>query len=163
MSWSTPPSLRATRCRYRGPRETEEFRRHRNPRRAEIPRWVQPRCGTVATRLPQGSASEMSRANCVASLASFLHPTRDGRVHKTTPRTGIELRRPPAARLPRRGGVGLSLHAEQRRASGAERDRHLVHRPFVPRRYGRGGRSVLADPRLRAAIWRCRAFGANIA
>src|SRR5258708_39793412 len=162
MSWSTPLSLRATRCRYRGPRETEEFRRHRNPRRAEIPRWVRPRCGTVATRLPQGSVSEMSRANCVASLASFLHPTRDGRAHETTPRTGIELRRPPAARLPRRGGVGLSLHAEQRRASGAERDRHLVHRPFVPRGHVRNRRSVLAHPGLRAAVWRYRSVGTDI-
>src|SRR5258708_19626786 len=129
MSWSTPLSLRATRCRYRGPRETEEFRRHRNPRRAEIPRWVRPRCGTVATRLPQGSVSEMSRANCVASLASFLHPTRDGRAHETTPRTGIELRRPPAARLPRRGGVALSLHAQPPPATRPQPTPHLSHPP----------------------------------
>src|SRR5229473_7825207 len=99
MSWSALLSLRATRCRYRGPRETEELRRHRIPRPAEIHRRVRPRCETAATRLPQGSASEMSRANCVASLASLLHPTRDGRAHETTPRTGIELRRPPATRL----------------------------------------------------------------
>src|SRR5260370_30691881 len=158
MSWSTPLSLRATRCRYRAPRETEEIRRRLILCPAEIHRRVQPRCGTVAKRLPQDPASEMSRVNCVASWASLLHPSLDGRVHKTTPRTGIELRRPPAAPLPRRGRAGLSLHVEQRRASGAERDRHLVHRPVVPRPYGRGGRRVLARPPLRACILGCPPF-----
>src|SRR5579863_4962573 len=161
MSWSTPLSPPATRCRYRGPRGTGELP-NRIARRVEIHRWVRHRCETVAKRLPQGPAPETCRAICVASLASFLHPTRDGRTHGTTPRTGIELRRPPAARLPGRGGVGLPLHAEQRRAGGAERDRHLVHRPVVPRGYVRDRRSVLAHPGLRPVVWRCRFIGANI-
>src|SRR5260370_4341099 len=148
MSWSAPPHLRATRCRCRGPRETEERRPRRIPRRAEIHRWVRPRCETVATHLPQGSASEMSRANCVASLAALPHPTRDGRAHETTPRTGIELRRPPATRLPRRGGVGLPVHAEQRRAGSPEPARPLLHLPVVPRRYLPAPPTLLAHPAL---------------
>src|SRR5258708_29861018 len=148
MSWSAPPHLRATRCRCRGPRETEELRPRRIPRRAEIHRWVRRRCETVATHLPQGSASEMSRANCVASLAALLHPTRDGRAHKTTPGTKVELRRPPATRLPRRRGVGLPVHAEQRRAGGAEPGRHLVSRPVFPSGHVPHRRSLLAPPGL---------------
>ena len=75
---------------------------------------------------------------------------------KTTPRTGTQCRRPPADRLPCGGGAGVPLHAEQRRASRAERHRHLVHRAPVAGRDLRHGRGVLADTGVRVAVRRRR-------
>src|ERR1700731_1473351 len=76
MSWSTSPSLRATRYRCRGRTRTEELRRRRIPRPLKRHPWVRPRPEKAARRLPQDPAPEMSRVICVASSASLIHPTR---------------------------------------------------------------------------------------
>src|ERR1035438_10443240 len=101
----------------------------------------------------------MLPVNCIACLISLLHPTRDGRADKTTPGTALEFERPPSTGTQSGGRAGISVHVEQRGASRAERDGHLVHRSVVPAGYVGHRRGVLADSGMRAAVRRRRIDG----
>ena len=111
-----------------------------------------------AAQIPSDEASIRAAPRCHFSFQRLRLPspvrsrgTHLGRAQRTAPRPSFELQRASAPRLSRRGDAGVAVHAEQRRASGAERDRHLVRRPALPGGDLGHGRSVLA----RAGIHHC--------
>ena len=140
-------------------------------------KWISGRRGcrsTVARPRSPNHVRMKVHSRCAALSFSFLpsrsrlpSPVRSrgnalDTLNELLPGQSFELQRASAPRLPRRGDAGVSVHAEQRRAGRAQRDRHLVRRPSVSRGHVGHGRSVLAGARVHTAIRRRRPVGANV-
>src|SRR5258708_3210809 len=110
----------------------------RVPRHADTPAH-RPQPRPSAARLRNAvSPPKTARGDFVVARISILHTsevpspaqneTPHGYTHHTAPRATPKPPRPAAARLCRRCRARVSVHVEQRHASGAQCDGHLVHR-----------------------------------
>ncbi len=109
---------------------------------------------------------------CIACWISILHlsrltsPIRSSAPHMNAstpllPGQALERERTRAARLSCRRGARVSVHAEQRRAGGSQRHRHLVHRPSLRDGHPRRSVQFTGPSWVRAAIWRRRIVRAD--